>query len=525
MKPARRAPVPVYPFPAALYPVLALYAHNVDQLTPDSLLVPAFAALALAAGVLLVTRFLCGGYRRAAIPSALFLFLFFAYGHIHMPFRQWRPAASLVSGALLMALVAAAYVLAVLLVRRRPGARYDTATRVLNLGAALLLVVPVARTLAYEVSAPRVEGGRPGVVSPARGSDSLSPNILHLVPDRYPSESTLAEVYGYDNRSFLDELRARGFYVAEESRCNYGRTDMSLASTLNLDYLDSLLARVERRSRRRVLYRAIQDNDAVRFLRARGYRYLHFGTSWHATSRGRNADANYNRLLLSDFGMMLYRTTMAYPVGALVGFDAHREQWARVRYKFDMLESLDTVPGPVFAFAHFLVPHEPYVLNRDGEFVDRLAQMRQGTRAGFVEQVEYVNRRMLALVDNLLDDDSPRSWVIILQSDEGPHPPENFEHRDSLQTLRAKFRILNAWYLPGGDADLLHPAISPVNTFRVLFNRYFDADMNLLPDRSFFIRGDVWREVTGLVEYRRGEPPRSAVLSQPGLTRIGVSLD
>ena len=56
---------------------------------------------------------------------------------------------------------------------------------------------------------------------------------------------------------------------------------------------------------------------------------------------------------------------------------------------------------------------------------------------------------------------------------------------------RHKMGILNALYLPGGEAGSgsgsggLHPAITPVNTFRIVFNEYFGADFELLEDRSF----------------------------------------
>ena len=46
--------------------------------------------------------------------------------------------------------------------------------------------------------------------------------------------------------------------------------------------------------------------------------------------------------------------------------------------------------------------------------------------------------------------------------------------------------ILTAAYLPGGSQDSrLYPSISPVNTFRVVFNRYFGARYPLLPDRPY----------------------------------------
>ena len=45
--------------------------------------------------------------------------------------------------------------------------------------------------------------------------------------------------------------------------------------------------------------------------------------------------------------------------------------------------------------------------------------------------------------------------------------------------------ILNAYYLPGIGQGDLYPTISPVNSFRVVFNQYFGGKFPLLPDLSF----------------------------------------
>jgi hypothetical protein len=47
--------------------------------------------------------------------------------------------------------------------------------------------------------------------------------------------------------------------------------------------------------------------------------------------------------------------------------------------------------------------------------------------------------------------------------------------------------ILNAYSLPGVEmAEVYYPAISPVNSFRVILNRYFESNLPLLEDRSYF---------------------------------------
>ena len=46
--------------------------------------------------------------------------------------------------------------------------------------------------------------------------------------------------------------------------------------------------------------------------------------------------------------------------------------------------------------------------------------------------------------------------------------------------------ILNAYYFPDQDYSKLYKGITPVNTFRIILNKYFGTDLDLLEDRSYF---------------------------------------
>jgi len=47
------------------------------------------------------------------------------------------------------------------------------------------------------------------------------------------------------------------------------------------------------------------------------------------------------------------------------------------------------------------------------------------------------------------------------------------------------FPILNAYYFPEEGDKLLYDSITPVNTFRILFNYYFGQDFILLDDINY----------------------------------------
>ena len=92
-------------------------------------------------------------------------------------------------------------------------------------------------------------------------------------------------------------------------------------------------------------------------------------------------------------------------------------------------------------------------------------------RAGYIYEIEYINARMLTIVAEILAN-STTPPIIIIQGDHGFGEGDNFP-------------ILNAYYLPGIDPEVLYPTISPVNCFRLVFNEYFGSNLILLPDQSF----------------------------------------
>ena len=51
--------------------------------------------------------------------------------------------------------------------------------------------------------------------------------------------------------------------------------------------------------------------------------------------------------------------------------------------------------------------------------------------------------------------------------------------------VEVKYGIMNAWYVPGGEDLGLYPTMTSINTFPLLFSRYFGLDYALLPDRVY----------------------------------------
>jgi Sulfatase len=329
-----------------------------------------------------------------------------------------------------------------------------------------------------------------------------SPDVWHIILDRYASSATLRTVYAYDNKPFLDALRARGFAVREAAFSNYQRTGHSVASTLNGAYLDPLAGRMSGNQDDWVpLYRALTDNAATRFFEGQGYETVFAGSWWNPIRRSRVADRNVNFRAIPELGrLLLDRSVLGDAMAALnlpYG-DGRADQCLRARAKFRELRKLAREPARKYVLAHFLVPHPPFVLNADGSCRSLAEAERASRRDNYVSQVRYANDEVVRLVDAILA--GPRPAIVLLHGDEGPWPAafagdERFLGADtkpvdwtkaSNAEILEKLGILMAVRSPDGSARDL-PA-TPVNLYPRLLRNHFGGRRPDWPDRHLLFK-------------------------------------
>ena len=320
-----------------------------------------------------------------------------------------------------------------------------------------------------------------------------------MVFDRYGSAESLRLNYGIEEQ-LTPWLADRGFHVTPDALANYQRTSLSLASSLNLDYLDRLPGN---QTNRQLLY----DHAAGRFLTDRGYRYVHIGSRYGPTQTA--ARATVNRVLggTSDFANAVIDSSLAGPLAKRLGLAneaSYRQRqldWAR--FDLDAIDQTVDEPGPKFVFAHVLLPHPPYVLDEQGNAVPNDVAAKRTTAENYEQQMRYLDTRIEAVVDRLLDVPEEEQPIIVLMADEGPYP-KHYEGNPLIQgpdpdfdwssitdeELRIKYGILHAMFLPGVDEADIPEEMTSVNTFRFLFSEYFGADLPLLPNRILIPNSD-----------------------------------
>ncbi len=389
-----------------------------------------------------------------------------------------------------------------LVLRRRDG--WAGVTRGANLVSAILVGLAIATIATGGLGASAA--GPPDRPDPDGGTRTTERDIYYIILDRYASEHVLRTYFDVTAPALYAELPELGFTVIPDSQTNYPRTIHSLASSLNLTYLDELAAaQGPDQASTRPMIEMLQDHAVGRFLKAKGYTYAHLGSWWDPTETNRIADVNPRFESGSDFLATLNETTILPEllgrlrrIGLPIGggpVDNYVRHYEAGRFDFAHLDDLAAIPGPKFVFIHILLPHDPYVFDTDGSFVTPEERRSRSLNDSVARQLAYTDSQIGAFLRTLVDVPPDEQPIIVLQADEGPQPARYDKDEGGFRwdqatpaELDEKFGILNAFFLPGDEAPLPYPGISPVNAFRLILGAYFGADLPPLPDRHIVFR-------------------------------------
>jgi hypothetical protein len=494
----------LYPFLFSIYPVSLLFAHNIEEAPFSSVLRPLLISLLGALLIYFLLKLVIHDRYKSAIVTTLILILFFSYGHIY----NFLENTSLLGFALgrhrilfplWIFLLGVGFWWAV-----RSKKSLQPLTKPLNLIAVLLLIFPLAQIGLYTIQTYRFTTESKAATSdinPLHLPESQpAPDIYYIILDAYSRDDILKKFYQVDNTGFLNQLSQMGFYVARCSQSNYAQTQLSLASSLNFNYLDQLGKEYTPGNTSRVgLSNLIQHSKLRQALEKLGYKTIAFDTGYDPT---RLVDAD---LYLSpnkdqginDFENLFVRTTAARLLSEGVTLlnlppdweardEAHRQ---RILFALDKLPTIPDLPGKKFVFIHMVIPHWPHVFGPNGEPVHE----HSDSVVGYRNQVIFINKQIIPVLNEIIAR-SKTPPVIIIQGD----------HGSIIESPLRRMSILNAYYLPGNRNQNLYQSISPVNTFRVILNTYFGGKYGLLNDVSYYSVYDQPYDYTIIPDSRPG---------------------
>lgn len=501
----------LHPFILALYPALFLYSYNIIHYRESVLLTALLASLAIAFASYAIFLLIFRKLSVAAIVTSAFLFFFFSYGRFRQPLGNMRfdLGPLYINSDRLLFFAFFAFMTLVIYFSWRNRKKLLPTNRTLFTLSSILLAYTILNVGYSEIKLGRISLAKEtSQQTSIHGTSSANtPDIYYIILDRHAGIATLKD-YNYDESRFRDFLKSKGFYIADESTSNYPKTFESLASTLNLEYLDHLTQETNggATSDESIATPMIQNNQVIKFLKGQGYKYIHVGSSWDPNRTNPNADVN---LIMAggaypfptdEFSAGFINLTAAsvvlnkiYPDTTAVSEDPlANEHRSRILYQFSTFTDIPKMSGPKYVFAHILIPHPPFVLDKNCQPINEAEAAKHSELDDYTSQLHCGDILAEQAINEILED-SPSKPIIIVQGDEGPMPkqhpiPSNLDWaKASNASIKEKFPIINAYLWPEHE-DKLYQSITPVNTFRLLFDTYFSADLPLLADKNYIFQ-------------------------------------
>ena len=498
------------------YPLLFLWAENISEIDPRVVIRPFVFTLVGSAVLFGLLYLILRNVIKAGMVGTVLLIAFFSYGHIYYEARSLPVLHILSHHAILVPLYLVLFSLAIWGVLRIK--RYGQSILYLN-SISLLLVGLQVIELSYAYIRSSYAASQPvKVQSGLTVTTALKdmPDIYVIVLDTYMRSDALKQDLGYDNSPFIQQLTQLGFYVAPCSHPNYTFTYASISALLNMRYIPKAYVNDVWSEFSNTGFWSILKNDEVRQqLKSIGYKMVAFQEEYPLLEFDDSnvvIGTNIPGISSSDlypFEVMYRQSTAAIiltaldPRGTVTGFlqqyffqknanelnlsgltgankDFVKTHIISTLYILDHITDVPAIAGPKFTYIHLFIPHYPYVFSPDGQIMtdpgyysgDRGSAINDDyENRGYVDQVQYIDKRIVPILQTVIKK-SNNPPIIILMGDHG------------LRDENRRTDLL-AYFLPNKGSTKLYPTISPVNSFRLIFNEYFGGNYPLLPDLTY----------------------------------------
>lgn len=505
----------LFPFIFAIWPVLTLIRFNISEMQINV----GFRALIYSfIGTLLIYILLSILIRnpvKSALLTTLIIVLFFSYGHSHDLLREIMIIGQPLGRHRNLFIAYLAIFALVSWIILRTKRELTDVPKLLGVLSVILIIFPLYQITANQINRSLAQKAlEDDIMANIEVSlDEGQPvrDVYYIVTDGYPRADFIAQYMGVDNSEFLDYLRSKGFFVAECSQSNYTTTSGSMAATLNMEYIhDNEGEGFGSLPPSPILDEMIRENKVQTLFSNLGYKIVTFENgypwlNWKTSQVHYNlpTDANFFTNAVNDFEIIALQSTgIRLLIDLKILDNLNREvnvpvlDWdvpgaPRRNTILYMLETLPevskTIPGPKLVYFHVVFPHPPYVMDAEGNYLE---DEPADELAAYADQITYLNSRLKEIIDTILAESDPEP-IIIIQGDHGA----SIDYEDLDIEKANRLGILNAYYLPGIEGSQIYSTITPVNTFRLIIDQYFNSQLGLLPDKSVVGKGSKYTTI------------------------------
>ena len=511
-----------HPFLIAFFPIMAIYSVNIGLIQLEQFIFPTILIVGSALLFFLCLKYILKNGKKAALIVTLAFIIFFSFGHVYNMLNQVSIGdTDLGSNRTLLPIFVISFGIGSFLIIRTKRT-LDNATSIVNTISIVFITVIVAmvgieafgcdecliqQTYSLGIFSNQIMDSTLYFEEHSFSvseSDSL-PNVYYIILDGYPRNDVLKKHLDFDNNEFINFLKQREFYVAENSYSNYSLSSTSIPATMNMNYINFLTDELgeDSRSYDPLLgkdFGLYADNQVIKNFKSMGYKVAKIGSVPMYLHEIPLADLSlcYKSIHLMDNRLFdtVARTSM---IGYFI------ERWSEDLQRQIILCAFEELPKissyyeePVFVWSHIMLPHFPLIFGANGEPItpgESLLVMNnphvfEGTDSSwnikqqFLQQLQFANKKSMELVDKILENE--KQSIIIIQSDHGSAFDVDLDDPTD-DDVHQRLSNINAIYFPDEKPrEILMNDPTNVNTFRIVFNSYFGSDYDILEDKIYW---------------------------------------
>lgn len=474
----------VHPIIFSIFPVLFLFSLNIDSLNYEEVILPIIIVPLASLALWTILSLILKNKLKAGLIISLGIVLFFSYGHIHNVLLESELVSDISRHRYLLLPFFTAFIIGTIYFVKTKRL-LNNATTITNGVSFALVIITLVNIGSFGFAYTSLELENQETNLQEIQNKANLPDIYYIILDGYAGAEILRDVYDFDNTEFISFLKQNNFYVIDNARSNYAISSLSISSALNMDYIDYIAEELgPDNGNIHPIYEIISNNNVMNNFKSLGYEIVVIGSSQKFTTYLEVADTILCRDIntwSTEFNVSLVKTSILKPIYVML-FETHR----------DKIEcSLDTLPNvseqfdvPIVVWAHLILPHPPYLFGPNGEHVESdTIEITDswGDGVGYINQVMFANKKMTEFVESVKDNEIQP--IILIQGDHGTGAAED---GSTDEKIRQRMTILNSMHLPGEIEFIPYDGITPVNSFRLIFNNYFDTNYEFLPDKSYF---------------------------------------
>jgi chromate transport protein ChrA len=483
----RTKPVFLYLLPPFF--VLHGFSENYDFIPVKDALLLTAVYIAVSIVLSLLCWLLYRDFIKANLVAFFIMAFNFFFGSVHDTIRKIFPGSFITKWIFILPAAAVLFIILLIVLKKRKSPLFKL-SYYLNILFVVLLLTDACLLTGKIINRKKVSYAIPGGFVDC--NNCPKPDIYFILADEYAGNKELKDLFQFDDSAFINRLKDLNFHTIPESYSNYNYTPFSVASMLNMDYLD-LKGKDRDKPDLTYCYETIRDNKLLQFLRSDGYNFYNCSvfdfegqpartreTFLPAKTRLITAQTFLNRFDKEIRFNLVSRLKSKKNLKIITYYNKMNNEniydltWRLAEQKTSL---------PKFVYAHLMMPHYPYYFDRDGKEqpFEKLLEGNQSNKEAYIEYLQYSNKKLIELVEHILRS-SASPPIIVLAGDHG------FRHFK--EPVGSKYYFLNlvSVHLPSKNYTGFSDSLTGVNLFRAVLNAQYGQQLPLLKDSTSYLK-------------------------------------